>query len=87
MNLGEYIKQKRISSNLNQKQLAELINVHTQQISNFERNKSDVPIHHLNLLIKHLQLNEQVVFNLLFEKIEKKILKEIYKNQHKQNNC
>ena len=76
--LGENISKLRKNKNISQEQLAELINVTRQTISNWELNNSAPNPEQLKLLSQNLEVS---IDELLDNKITNIILKKVSKNE------
>lgn len=58
-NLGEYLKEKRLSGSFTQIELSEKLKVHVQFVSNWERGLCAPPGHCFDQLITVLKLNRE----------------------------
>lgn len=64
--LGEYLKKYRLSKNLTQKQMAELIGMHQCDYSLLENNKLKLGINRINRIAAVLQVEPSVIRGMLW---------------------
>lgn len=77
--LGQYLKEKRISSGYTQTELAaKLGNVHTQFVSNWERGICAPPGHCFQKLITVLDLNRNKLVKVMLADSKKHIADKVY---------
>lgn len=79
LELGHYLKEKRLSSGFTQTELAtQLGNVHTQFVSNWERGLCSPPNHCFQKLIEVLQLNRDKLVKVMLADSKKIIAEKVY---------
>ncbi|AZZ36768.1 hypothetical protein CIK05_08175 [Bdellovibrio sp. qaytius] len=82
-NLGQYLKQKRMSSDLTQGELAEKLgDVHVQFVSNWERGLCAPPNHCLEKLIQTLDLSREKLVKVMLEDSKIIITAKIFKKSN-----
>lgn len=80
LNLGQYLKQKRLGLDLTQSGLAEMLgNVHVQFISNWERGLCAPPNHCFEKLIDVLNLSRDKLVKVMVEDSKNIITAKVYK--------
>lgn len=80
--LGQYLKEKRVSSGFTQTELAgKLGNVHTQFVSNWERGMCAPPNHCFQKLITILDLNRDKLVKVMLADSKKIISDKVYTKQ------
>lgn len=78
-NLGQYLKQKRLSLNLTQAELAGMLgNVHVQFISNWERGLCAPPNHCFEKLIEVLNLSRDKLVKVMVEDSKNIIIAKVF---------
>ncbi len=66
--LGTYLREKRIEADLTQSQIAETLGLESPQfISNIERGKCAIPMHVMRQLIKEYKLDRSQFFEFISE--------------------
>lgn len=79
LELGQYLKEKRLSAGFTQSELAtELGNVHTQFVSNWERGMCAPPNHCFQKLIELLDLNRDKLVKVMLADSKKIIADKVY---------
>ncbi|MES2801065.1 MAG: helix-turn-helix transcriptional regulator [Bdellovibrionota bacterium] len=77
--LGQYLREMRLSSNLTQAELAEKLgNVHVQFISNWERGLCAPPNHCFQKLIQILDLNREKLVKVMLADSKKIISEKVF---------
>lgn len=80
LNLGQYLKQKRLGLDLTQSELADLLgNVHVQFVSNWERGICAPPNHCFEKLIEVLNLSRDKLVKVMVEDSKLIISAKVYK--------
>lgn len=83
-NLGQYLKKKRGESGLTQRALADkLKDVHSQFISNWERELCGPPEHCLENLIRILKLDRNELFQAMMKDSELHLKEVVYPKRSK----
>lgn len=83
--LGQYLKEKRLSAGFTQAELAaKLGDVHTQFVSNWERGMCAPPNHCFQKLIAVLDLNRDKLVKVMLADSKKIIADKIYAKQKSQ---
>ncbi|MCM2353864.1 MAG: helix-turn-helix domain-containing protein [Pseudobdellovibrio sp.] len=83
--LGQYLKEKRVSSGFTQAELAgKLGDVHTQFVSNWERGMCAPPNHCFQLLISVLDLNRDKLVKVMLADSKKIISKKVFAKPKRQ---
>lgn len=81
--LGQYLKQKRLSSGFTQTELAKSLKVHVQFVSNWERGLCAPPSHCFHHLIDVLHLNRDQVVNAMVADSKRLIEAKVFKKKKK----
>lgn len=77
--LGQYLKEKRVSAGFTQAELAsKLGDVHTQFVSNWERGMCAPPNHCFQMLITVLDLNRDKLVKVMLADSKKIISEKVY---------
>lgn len=85
INLGQYLKQKRLGSDLTQSELAaKLGSVHVQFISNWERGLCSPPNHCFEKLIQVLDLSRSKLVKVMVEDSKSVITAKVFNYKSKQ---
>lgn len=85
MELGTYLKEKRIESELTQSQLAEQLgDVHAQFVSNWERGLCAPPGHCFTKLIDILSLNRNKLVQVMLSDSKKVIESKVFSHRGKE---
>ena len=74
---GARIKEIRLRKNLNQEQLAELVNMESRQISRIETGSSFTSIENIAKIANALEVNISELFSFEHKKDKKDLIKEI----------
>ena len=83
--LGQYLREKRVSSGFTQTELAsKLGNVHTQFVSNWERGMCAPPNHCFQKLINVLDLNRDKLVKVMLADSKKIIAEKVFTKQKSQ---
>lgn len=83
--LGQYLKEKRVSSGFTQAELAgKLGDVHTQFVSNWERGMCAPPNHCFQQLISVLDLNRDKLVKVMLADSKKIISKKVFAKPKRQ---
>lgn len=64
-NLGTYLRQKRTESGLSQIEVARLLKIRSQFVSNWERGDSAPPWRLLKMLVRIYRINESEIMDFL----------------------
>ncbi len=85
-NLGTFLKQKRIESNLTQKELAHSLgNMNSQFVSNWERGLCAPPSHSFQRLIDVLRINRDRLVEIMLDDARTVIESRVYKKGKKKS--
>lgn len=85
-NLGTFLKQKRIESNLTQKELARSLgNMNSQFVSNWERGLCAPPSHSFQRLIDVLRINRDRLVEIMLDDARTVIESRVYKKGKKKS--
>lgn len=78
MRLIEYFKQERRKKNVTQGDLAKVLRVHAQQLSNWETGMVPLPVKHIIPITNYLKLPKKKVEELYFQDVRSKALKKLH---------
>ena len=82
--LGAFLKEKRVSSNYTQAELASALgDVHSQFVSNWERGLCAPPGHSLQRLIDLLKLNREKLVDVMLQDCRSEIEARVFKKKSK----
>jgi transcriptional regulator with XRE-family HTH domain len=80
--LGAYLKEKRVTSNYTQAELASSLgDVHSQFVSNWERGLCAPPGHCLHKLIDVLKLNREKLVDIMLQDSRSEIEAKVFKKK------
>lgn len=82
-NLGQYLKEKRLSEGFTQTEISQTLKVHVQFVSNWERGLCAPPSHCFHNLIDLLRLNRDQVVNAMVQDSKRVIEAKVYKKKKK----
>ncbi len=87
-NLGTYLKNKRVETNLTQKELAHSLgDMNSQFVSNWERGLCAPPSHCFQKLIELLKINREQLVSVMLEDSRSVIEAKIYKKKPKKKSA
>lgn len=87
-NLGNFLKNKRIETNLTQRELASALgNMNSQFVSNWERGLCAPPSHCFQKLIEMLKVNRESLVQIMLEDSRMVIEAKVYKKKSKKKSA
>jgi transcriptional regulator with XRE-family HTH domain len=88
VNLGNFLKQKRVEANLTQRELASTLgNMNSQFVSNWERGLCAPPSHCFQKLIDMLKINRENLVHIMLEDSRIVIEAKVYKKKAKKKSA
>lgn len=86
-NLGTHLKQKRISAELTQAELADLLKVHVKFVSNWERGLCAPPTHCLQQVLDILKADRKKIVAVMLLDSKRTIEEKIFENKSRKRSA